>query len=83
MEIKDLFSVGGDRRCSWKVESVRLIRIWSTLTVSGAVLDVFFSGFVPPFLAVFSNFLLSLLDHSRGRITGVLLCFSAMAKLHK
>lgn len=69
MEIKGPFSVGGDRTQSWKVENLRLIRIWPTQTVSGAFLDVLFSGFVPHFLAVFSNFVLSVLNHSRGEIS--------------
>lgn len=45
-------------------------RIWPTLTVSGAILGVYLSGFVSlrVFIFCFFVFLLSLLNHSRGGI---------------
>lgn len=59
-EITDLLSVGGGN----------LQRGESGMNRFGVTLrfhDVFFCGFVPLFLAVFSNFLLPMLNHSRGK----------------
>lgn len=83
MEIKGLFSVGGDRRHSWKVENLRLMRIWPTQTVSGAFLYVFFCGFVPLFLDVAFKCCAVYAESQQGCNNRVLPCFSARAKLHK
>lgn len=52
MEIKELSSVGGDRRQSWKVENVRLMRARPAQTASDAFFCVFLSSFIPLFCRV-------------------------------
>lgn len=76
MEIKGLFSVGGDRRQSWKVENLRLMRMWPIQIVSGA----FFVCVFPWFCSTLSRCLLKLCavyaesQQGRNNSSSVLLC---------